>query len=204
MPDFSYEEKYHKQDLIVAGCDEAGRGPLAGPVIGTSVIIFDKYSLPNGINDSKKLSELKREKLYELLINSEIEYQSVAKDNHYIDDNNILKSSIDAMNEAALNLKPVPDFLLVDGNRFSSNFQYETIVKGDSISLSIAAASIIAKVTRDRLLREMEKEYPMFNFSRHKGYPTKAHYEEIRKHGLTKYHRKSFLSSFSDKQLNFF
>lgn len=205
MPDFSFESKFINQNKTVAGCDEAGRGCLAGPVSAASVIIYDPNKIPLGINDSKKLSPKKRNEIYEELLNSNISWNHYFVDNTTIDKINILEASYLCINRSAEGLKIIPDHLLVDGNRFKSNFSFSTIVKGDSISLSIAAASIFAKVLRDKYMMEVaETQFPEYGFAKHKGYATKLHFEAIKKHGHCKLHRLSFLRKFYNSQSKIF
>ena len=179
--------------LLVAGTDEAGRGPLAGPVAAGAVILPFGIGIP-GLDDSKKLSEKKREALYPVIrekaIASAVAFASVEE----IEEMNILRASQLAMRRAVAALSPTPDFLLVDGN-VSDGFPMpdRTVVKGDALSASIAAASILAKVERDRLMDRYAEEYPGYGFEKHKGYPVPAHYEAIRILGPTPIHRMSFL-----------
>jgi len=176
----------------IAGIDEAGRGPLAGPVVAAAVIYKDEPEIPM-VNDSKKLSEEVREYLYDIIINEAASYGIGMADVHEIDDLNILQASFLAMSRAQDNLGIKPDHLLVDGRSFSgNNVTYTTIVKGDSLSFSIASASILAKVTRDRIMRGYDKEYPQYGFSRHKGYATAAHLDAIEQFGFCSIHRRSF------------
>lgn len=177
----------------IAGIDEAGRGPLAGPVVAAAVILpVDYYH--SEINDSKKISPQKREKLYNIIINDAIDFAVGIVSNTEIDSLNILQATFKAMKLAIDNLKIKPDFLLIDGNRFcDSSISYKLIIKGDSKSLSIAAASIIAKVTRDKIMNDLTIMYPEYNFSKHKGYGTKEHIELIKKYGRSPIHRTSFL-----------
>jgi ribonuclease HII len=178
---------------IIGGIDEAGRGPLAGPV-SAACVVLDINNIPEGINDSKKLSEKKREALYDKIMETcKVSVQLV--DNNIIDEINIRQATILAMKRAAEGLEITPDFLLIDGNFTIGAIENEQfVIGGDAKSLSIGAASIIAKVTRDRLMLEIDKEYPMYNFKKHKGYGTKEHIEAIKKYGPCPYHRKSFLT----------
>ena len=176
----------------IAGIDEAGRGPLAGPVVSASVILPPDASIP-GINDSKQLSPAKRIALYHLIYSRAISIGVGIVDAVEIDRINILQASLLSMAMATDNLRPQPDCLLIDG-RFRIPYQLpqQPVPKGDSLSISIAAASIVAKVTRDRLMEHYDLDYPEYGFSRHKGYPTRAHREAIRKHGCCPIHRRSF------------
>ncbi len=176
---------------FLAGVDEAGRGPLAGPVFAAAVILPEDVII-EGINDSKKLSEKKREKLYDEICEKALAYCVASVDEEKIDEINILQATFCAMRQAVAGLKQQPDYVLVDGNK-SPSIPCETVVKGDSKSMSIAAASILAKVSRDRYIVEMSKQYPEYGFEKHKGYGTKAHYEAIEKHGICPIHRKTFL-----------
>jgi ribonuclease HII len=176
----------------VAGVDEAGRGPLAGPVVSAAVILPTTFA-ETEVTDSKKLTPGKRECLYDRIYDQAIAVGIGIVDSVEIDRINILQASLLSMTIAVQNLEPHPDFLLIDGT-FSITFDLpqKPIPKGDSLSISIAAASIIAKVSRDRLMQKYHHYYPQFEFSRHKGYPTKAHKEAIRKFGCSPIHRKSF------------
>lgn len=195
-PDFSIECSYLERDhlSVIAGVDEAGRGPWSGPVVAAAVIL-NKSDYPEGLNDSKKLSKLKRELIYKELI--EISDFGVGVVNEpVIDQINILEATKLAMRTAVGNLARVPNVVLVDGNhKFdTANKEMEIIpvIKGDSKSLSIAAASIIAKVTRDMFMEDIDSEYPVYGWAKNAGYGTKEHSEAIEKYGITKYHRKSF------------
>ncbi|MBP3448611.1 MAG: ribonuclease HII [Clostridia bacterium] len=182
-----------KSYTYICGVDEAGRGPLCGPVAAAAVIM-PKHSFIEGVNDSKKLSEKKREALYEQIIKEAVAYSVCLIDNDEIDKINILNATLKAMEEAINGLSVKAEFALIDGNQNRGiTTPNKTVVKGDAKSYSIACASILAKVTRDRLLDEYEKEYPGYGFSKHKGYGTKAHYEAIAAYGITPIHRKSFL-----------
>lgn len=198
MPDFSYEllakEKGYK---FVCGVDEAGRGPLAGPVCAAAVILPEGCEI-EGLNDSKKLTEKKREKLFDVIIEKAVAYCVAFGSVEEIEEHNILNATYIAMNRAVDGLSQKADFALVDGNRVPKGISVpcETVVKGDAKSCSIAAASILAKVTRDRLLLEYAEKYPEYGFEKHKGYGTAAHYDAIRQHGVLPIHRMSFLKSF--------
>lgn len=190
MKEFDLERK--RTDYL-AGVDEAGRGPLAGPVFAAAVV-FDDDVVIDGINDSKKLSEKKREKLYNEICEKATAYCVASVDEQTIDAINILQATFLAMRNAVLGLDLVPDYVLIDGNKSPDiPMECETVVKGDSKSMSIAAASILAKVSRDRFITEMAEVYPGYGFEKHKGYGTKAHYEAIEKLGICPIHRKTFL-----------
>lgn len=179
---------------FIAGCDEAGRGPLAGPVVAASVI-FDKKTFNGEINDSKKINEKKREELYDWIINNCISYGVSIIDHEEIDRINILQASLKAMKLAAEQLSPQPSLILIDGNKtFASEIETKAVVKGDAKSFSIAAASIIAKVTRDKIMKEAAVSNPEYFWETNKGYPTKAHIEAVKTFGATPLHRKTFLS----------
>lgn len=177
----------------ICGVDEAGRGPLCGPVAAAAVIM-PRDSLIEGVNDSKKLTEKKREALYKEIVQKAIAYHVCLIDNEEIDKINILNATLKAMEGAINGLKIKADFALIDGNQNRGiTTPNRTVVKGDSKSYSIACASILAKVTRDRLLEEYDALYPEYGLSKHKGYGTKAHYEAILKYGITPIHRRTFL-----------
>lgn len=176
----------------IAGVDEAGRGPLAGPVVAAAVILDPDILIP-GINDSKKLSPQKREYLYEEIIKKAVSYSVGIVDQETIDKINILNATITAMETAIKTLSINPDILLIDAvNLKNISIPKRAIVKGDTLSLSIAAASIIAKVERDRIVSQYDIQYPDYEFSKHKGYGTKKHIECIKKYGLLPVHRKTF------------
>ena len=176
----------------IAGIDEAGRGPLAGPVVSAAVILPDNFDC-SGITDSKKLSEKKREALFPIIKENALAVGVGMADHEEIDRINILQASLLSMRRAVDELGLVPDYLLIDGKfTIDSPLPQEAIVKGDCQSISIAAASIIAKVTRDRIMKELSGKYPEYDFHRHKGYPTKAHKQAILSHGPCPVHRKSF------------
>lgn len=178
---------------VVCGVDEAGRGPLAGPVFAAAVILPQNLMI-DGLNDSKKLSEKKREILYDKIKNLALTYAVAFATEHEIDGINILNATFLAMKRAVAKLNLKPDIVLVDGNKSPElEISTQTIVKGDSLSASIAAASILAKVERDRLMKNLSKKYPEYNFEKHKGYGTKMHIDLIKKYGPCEIHRKSFL-----------
>lgn len=190
------ENLYSKGYKFVCGVDEAGRGPLCGPVVAAAVIL-KKDDKIEGVNDSKKLSEKKREEVYERIMEKALAVGVGMSDVDVIEEVNILNATKMAMRQAIDNLKQQPDYVLVDGNQWINiDIKGETVVHGDAKSESIAAASIVAKVTRDRMLIEWDKEYPEYGFAKHKGYGTKAHVEAIGKYGLTPIHRPSFCTKF--------
>ncbi len=190
---FEYEEKYRSLGYpIIAGVDEAGRGPLAGAVYAAAVI-FDEGVYIEGINDSKKLTAKKRDELYDEIIAKARSYSIFSVDEKTIDKINILEATFKAFQGAISGLNPLPDFVLIDGNRAKGiDIPHETVVKGDSLSFSIASASILAKVSRDRYIEEADKLYPQYGFALHKGYGTKAHLEAIKKYGPCPIHRLTF------------
>lgn len=195
MPDFELEKQAVSNGFsFVCGVDEAGRGPLAGPVCAAAVIFAPDTEL-DGVNDSKKLSEKKREALFDVICQKALAYSVAFASVEEIEEHNILNATYLAMNRAIEGLKIKADFALIDGNRIPKDIKIDcqTVVKGDSKSLSIAAASILAKVTRDRLLMEYHEKYPQYNFAKHKGYGTAEHMEAIRKFGISEVHRPSFL-----------
>ena len=189
-------ELYQKGLTYVAGVDEAGRGPLAGPVFAAAVI-FSPGTVIAHINDSKKLSAKKRESLYDIITQRALDYQIAYVSAQEIDKINIKNAAILAMKKAIQSLKVCPEHILVDGVDFTAtDMAYTNIIKGDSLSLSIAAASILAKVSRDRYIEKMEDTYPQYGFLKHKGYGTKEHIEAIKKHGICPIHRKTFTTKF--------
>jgi len=176
----------------IAGIDEAGRGPLAGPVVSAAVLLPTSFHDPD-ITDSKKLSPKKRSYLYEKLYDQAVSIGIGIVDNIEIERINILNASLLSMAISVKNLSPQPDYLLIDGKfRIPTDLPQEPIIRGDAQSISIAAASIVAKVSRDRLMERYGQDYPQFGFSRHKGYPTKAHKEAIRTFGCCPIHRRTF------------
>ena len=178
---------------LVCGVDEAGRGPLAGPVFAASVIL-PVNTVIEGVNDSKKISEKKRETLFEIIKQKAVAYSIAYSTEEEIDEINILNATFLAMSRAVYGLKPKPDIALIDGNKAPElNIPTRCIIKGDAKSQSIAAASILAKVSRDRLMKEMSIKYPEYQFEKHKGYGTALHRELIKKYGYCPIHRKTFL-----------
>ncbi len=190
------KEKGYK---AVCGIDEAGRGPLAGPVFAAAVILPDDLG-DLGINDSKKLSEKKRDALFDIIKEKAIAWSVGSANEQEIDEINILNATFLAMKRAVEGLSVKPDIALVDGNRKpGTGIEEMTLVKGDSKSISIAAASILAKVSRDRYLLELDEKYPEYQFKKHKGYPTALHYEMIKEYGISPVHRLSFLKNLGEK-----
>ncbi len=188
-----YEKEYYAKGYkYIAGVDEAGRGPLAGPVFAAAVI-FDKDTIIDEINDSKKLTEKKREELFDVIKEKALCYAIVSADEKEIDRINILAATLKCFNMAVSSLEITPDIALIDGNRVGEMpVECRTIVKGDANSMSIAAASILAKVARDRYITEMGEKYPEYNFQKHKGYGTKEHLEAIATYGPSPIHRLTF------------
>ena len=188
---------YDKGIEYIAGIDEAGRGPLAGPVVVASVIM-PKDSMIEGVNDSKKVSEKKREKLYDIILEEAISYGIGIIYQDEIDEINILQATKKGLTEAVEQMKIKPDLIMVDAltGIDTLGIPYQSIIKGDAKCYSISAASIIAKVTRDRIMREWDKVYPQYGFEKHKGYGTAAHIAAIKEYGLCPIHRKSFTTHF--------
>ncbi len=197
MPDYEFEKAAVNSGFsCICGVDEAGRGPLAGPVCAAAVIL-PEGAVIEGLDDSKKLTEKKREKLYDIIKETAVAYSVAYGTLEEIETVNILEATYLAMNRAIEGLNVKPDFALIDGNRIPRGIKIpcETIVKGDSKSMSVAAASVLAKVTRDRLMLEYDKKYPEYNFKKHKGYGTKEHTELIKQYGPCEIHRLSFLKN---------
>ncbi len=193
-------DKNIRNGRIICGVDEAGRGPLAGDVYAAAVI-FDDDTVIDGINDSKKLSEKKREALFDIITERAKAYSIATASIEEIETLNILNAAMLAMKRAVEGLNVKPQLALIDGNKSPKiDIPTETVVKGDAKSQSIAAASILAKVSRDRYMKELDKEYPQYQFSRHNGYGTKLHYEMIEKYGISPVHRPSFLKKFLEKK----
>ena len=184
-------ELYEKGITLIAGVDEVGRGPLIGPVVAAAVILPKGFYHP-GIKDSKKLSEKKREELYKVITENALSIGVGTVSEEVIDDINIYEATKIAMKEAIKNLSPPPEHVLIDAMKLDLKMPSTSIIKGDALSESIAAASIIAKVTRDHLLMKMDEEYPMYDLKNNKGYGTKKHLEALEKYGACKYHRESY------------
>ncbi len=193
---FTYDKNLQESGYrYICGIDEAGRGPLAGPV-SVCAIVMPLDEMIEGINDSKKVSPKKRDLLFEEIQKKAICYSCVMLDNTVIDEINILEATKKAMKEAVAGLSVKPDLILVDAVKIDFGCETRSIIKGDATSYSIAAASIIAKVSRDRLMDEYDREYQEYGFSKHKGYGTKAHIEAIKEHGPCPVHRKTFIGNF--------
>ena len=185
---------------VICGVDEAGRGPLAGPVCAAAVILPEHLEIP-GLNDSKKLSDKKRRELFPLIQEQAVAYGIAFASEKEIDELNILQATFLAMKRALAQLEGKADFAMIDGNRETDfGLPCMTVVKGDSRSANIAAASVLAKVTRDEYMIELAREYPQYGFEVHKGYGTKAHYAALREHGMCPAHRRSFLRKFYGKK----
>ncbi len=183
----------------LCGVDEAGRGPLAGPVCAAAVVLPEGY-LPEGLNDSKKLTEKRRELLFDEIRENAVAYSVQLVDNEIIDDINILNATMQAMAQAIAGLGVPVELALIDGNRCPpANLPCQAVIQGDARSASIAAASILAKVTRDRLMLEYDQLFPGYGFARHKGYPTKAHYQALTELGVTPIHRLTFLKKWKGR-----
>ena len=209
MDNYQYERELRKQGItLIAGVDEVGRGPLVGPVVTACVILPEKFELP-GLTDSKKLSEKVRESLYDIIFGASIN-SIINIEVEEIEKINILNSSLKAMKLACENViskARLTDFMtFVDGNKLIKNYKYpqKYIVKGDGKSASVAAASILAKVSRDRYMKELAEEFPQYRWEKNAGYLTAEHLAAIDKFGLTKYHRASFLRKHFEKQLTLF
>ena len=196
--DYLYEQQAIEAGYkIICGIDEAGRGPLAGPVHAAAVVLPIGLEI-EGLNDSKKLTEKKREQLFDIICEKAIDYSIGVATEQEIDEINILNATFLAMHRAVEGLKIKPDYALIDGNQYPRIpfVMEETVVKGDAKSMSIAAASILAKVSRDRFMLQKAEEYPQYQFEKHKGYGTKVHYESIKEYGPSPIHRLTFLKKF--------
>ncbi len=190
------EIRQERGDLVICGVDEAGRGPLAGPVCAAAVILPEGFEIP-GLNDSKQLTDKKRRELFPVIKEQAIAYGIAMADETVIDEINILNATFQAMKDAISQLSVKPDLALIDGNR-TTDFGMEAlaVVKGDARDASIAAASILAKVTRDMYMEEQDERYPQYGFAVHKGYGTRRHYDAIREYGMCPIHRRTFLKKF--------
>lgn len=198
MTNYEFDAAYRDSGAgLFCGVDEAGRGPLAGPVYAAAVILPPAPKI-EGLNDSKKLSEKKREALFPVICETALAYAIASASEEEIDRLNILQATFLAMSHAVAALTLQPAFALVDGNQTPAglNIPCQTVVKGDALSASIAAASVLAKVSRDRYLLELDRQYPQYGFRQHKGYGTKAHYAALREYGPSPVHRRTFLRSF--------
>ncbi len=192
-----YEKNFTEK--LIAGIDEAGRGPLAGPVVCACVIMpLEKEKVIDGINDSKQLSEKKREFLYDKIIQNAISYSIVEIDEKVIDEINIYNATKLGMKKALEKLSVTPERILIDAMKIDTQLPQNNIIKGDTLSYNIAAASILAKVYRDRLMKKYDEIYPQYGFAQHKGYGTKMHYEALRQYGKSKIHRETFLKNMKD------
>lgn len=189
---YEYERNLIKQGIkLIAGVDEVGRGPLVGPVVTAAVILPVNYKL-EGLTDSKKLTPKKRDKFFDIIMQDAISVSIGMKDNKVIDEVNIYEATKLAMMDAINGLNVKPEHVLIDAMPLDLEIPHTSIIKGDAKSLSIAAASVIAKVTRDRMMDELDKKYPMYNFKKNKGYPTKEHIEAINKYGIIDGYRKTY------------
>ena len=201
IDNYKYERELNNSGIkLIAGVDEVGRGPLIGPVVAAAVILPVNYKL-DGLTDSKKLSEKKREEFYNIIKKDAISIGVGIIDEKRIDEINIYEATKEAMYEAINNLNPKPEHILIDAMKLNLDVPSTSIIKGDLLSITISAASVIAKVTRDHMLYELDKEYPMYDLKNNKGYGTKKHIEAIKKYGITKYHRLSYkpVSDYKDK-----
>lgn len=189
---YEYERELIKKGIkLIAGVDEVGRGPLVGPVVTAAVILPVNYKL-EGLTDSKKLTPKKRDKFYDIIMNDAISVSIGMKDNNVIDEVNIYEATKLAMMDAINGLSVKPEHVLIDAMPLDLDIPHTSIIKGDAKSLSIAAASVIAKVTRDRMMDELDIKYPMYNYKKNKGYPTKEHIEAINKYGIIDGYRKTY------------
>lgn len=195
LPSLELEDQARQSGFVrIAGVDEVGRGPLAGPVVVATVVLPDVWDIgAYPLNDSKKLSERQRERFFDVIQEKAIDYKIVSLDASVVDNLNILQAALLGMKNSVEGLILPPDYVLVDGNRYPQLSQPgQAVVKGDSLSLSIAAASILAKVTRDREMVRWQELYPQWGFSKHKGYPTLQHRQAVQQHGLSPIHRITF------------
>jgi len=194
----NFDKCYITEDIkLIAGIDEAGRGPLAGPVVVASVIMpLEEDKIIEKINDSKKLTEKKREELFDKIVNTAISYHIEVINEKIIDEINILNATKLGMQNCIKSLNIKPDLVLIDAVKIDSEIPIDNIIKGDAKSYNIASASILAKVYRDRLMKELDKKYPNYNFAKHKGYGTKEHIENLKKYGKCEIHRDTFIKNF--------
>ena len=201
IDNYKYEKELNKKGItLIAGVDEVGRGPLIGPVVAAAVILPQDFHL-EGLTDSKKLSEKKRETFYEIIKREALAIGIGVIDEKRIDEINIYEATKEAMYMAINNLNIKPEHILIDAMPLTLDIPTTSIIKGDLLSISISAASVIAKVTRDHMLYKIDEEYPMYDLKNNKGYGTKKHLEAIKKYGITKYHRLSYkpVSDYKDK-----
>lgn len=197
---FTFDSELRNIHGVICGVDEAGRGPLAGDVYAAAVILGDGV-LIEGLNDSKKISEKNREKLFDMIVEKADDFCIATASVSEIDEINILQATMLAMQRAVSGLKIKPDFAVIDGNKIPQlECKAEYLIKGDAKSASVAAASILAKVARDRYMKEIAQEYPEYLFEKHKGYGTKLHYEMLAKYGISPVHRKTFLRKLYDEK----
>lgn len=197
-----FDRQFRTNDaFLLCGVDEAGRGPFAGPVCAAAVILPADAEI-EGLNDSKKLTEKKREKLFPIICEKALAYHIAFASVEEIEEYNILQATFMAMRRAVEGLSLTPDLALIDGDKLPTGLTVpaQTLIKGDALSASVAAASVLAKVSRDRLMIELDKEYPQYGFAAHKGYGTKAHCEAILEHGVLPCHRRSFLKKLLAKE----
>lgn len=202
MENVEFDRQFRADDsFLLCGVDEAGRGPFAGPVCAAAVILPPDFEL-EGLNDSKKLTEKKREKLFPIICENAIAYSIAFATVEEIEEYNILQATFLAMKRAVDGLGVRPDHILVDGDKLPPSLpsSAQPLIKGDALSASVAAASVLAKVSRDRLMYELDAQYPQYGFASHKGYGTKVHCEAILKHGVLPCHRRSFLKKLLAKQ----
>lgn len=196
---FEYDSALRREFPVICGVDEAGRGPLAGDVYAAAVILRDGDTI-DYLNDSKKISEKRREELFDVIRERAVAYAIATASVEEIDRLNILNAAMLAMKRAVEGLGVDPDLALIDGNRLPDlNCPARFVIKGDATSASISAASVLAKVARDRYMRELAEKYPQYAFEKHKGYPTKLHYEMLEKHGISEIHRRSFLKKLTNE-----
>ena len=199
IDNYKYERELKEKGIkLIAGVDEVGRGPLIGPVVAAAVILPDNFKL-DGLTDSKKLSEKKREQYYEIIKKEAISIGIGVISEKRIDEINIYEATKEAMKQAIDNLSVKPEHILIDAMPLDLEIETTSIIKGDLLSITISAASVIAKVTRDHMLYDIDKEYPMYDLKNNKGYGTKKHIEAIKQYGITKYHRLSFKPVFDNK-----